>query len=116
MRPRSADTSDPACVNRKMLSMKSSVSAPSTSRKYSATVKPASAGWLGHLSVNQRSFRFRGIARFNHAGLGHFQPQVVTFTGALSDASENRKTSMLLGNVVDQFHDDDGLADSRATE
>jgi len=105
-----------------MLSMKSSVSAPSTSRKYSATVKPgerhpqASAGRLGHLSVNQRSFRFRGIARFNHAGLGHFQPQVVTFTGALSDASENRKTSMLLGNVVDQFHDDDGLADSRATE
>src|SRR5204863_482064 len=37
MRPSSADTSEPACTKRKMLSMKSSTSAPS-SRKYSAIV------------------------------------------------------------------------------
>ena len=43
MRPSSAETSEPAWVKRKMLSMKSSVSAPSSSRKYSATVSPVSA-------------------------------------------------------------------------
>ena len=43
MRPRSADTSEPACVKRKMLSTKSSTSWPSSSRKYSATVSADSA-------------------------------------------------------------------------
>ena len=43
MRPRSADTSEPAWVKRKMLSMKSSVSAPVWSRKYSAMVSAESA-------------------------------------------------------------------------
>src|SRR5947208_1389192 len=38
MRPRSADTSEPACVKRKMLSTKRRTSWPSASRKYSATV------------------------------------------------------------------------------
>ena len=36
-------TSEPACVNLKMLSMKSSTSWPSSSRKYSATVSPVKA-------------------------------------------------------------------------
>src|SRR6185369_11758351 len=43
MRPRSAETSEPACVKRKMLSMNSSTSFFSASRKYSATVRPLSA-------------------------------------------------------------------------
>ena len=38
MRPSSADTSEPACTKRKMLSMKSSTSWPCSSRKYSAIV------------------------------------------------------------------------------
>ena len=40
MRPSSADTSEPAWVNRKMLSMNSSTSWFSTSRKCSAMVRP----------------------------------------------------------------------------
>src|SRR2546422_3264282 len=40
MRPSKADTSEPAWVKRKMLSMKRSTSCPSSSRKYSATVRP----------------------------------------------------------------------------
>src|SRR5579883_882527 len=40
MRPSSAETSEPACVKRNILSIKSSTSCPSSSRKYSATVKP----------------------------------------------------------------------------
>src|SRR5256714_205601 len=43
MRPSSADTSEPACTKRKMLSMKSSTSWPPCSRKYSAIVSPDSA-------------------------------------------------------------------------
>jgi hypothetical protein len=39
MRPRRADTSEPACVKRKMLSTKRMTSWPSSSRKYSATVR-----------------------------------------------------------------------------
>src|SRR5680860_532473 len=42
MRPRRADTSEPACTKRKMLSMKSSTSRPIFSRKYSAMVRPES--------------------------------------------------------------------------
>mmetsp|Transcript_4404 Transcript_4404/g.15309 ORF Transcript_4404/g.15309 Transcript_4404/m.15309 type:complete len:205 (+) Transcript_4404:700-1314(+) len=40
MRPRRADTSELACVKRKMLSTKRSTSCPSKSRKYSAMVRP----------------------------------------------------------------------------
>ena len=43
MRPRRADTSEPACTNRKMLSTNSSTSWPPTSRKYSAMVRPVRA-------------------------------------------------------------------------
>ncbi len=43
MRPRSAETSEPAWVKRKMLSMKRSMSRPSSSRKYSAMVSAESA-------------------------------------------------------------------------
>ena len=43
MRPSSAETSEPAWVKRKMLSMNSSTSWPSSSRKYSAAVTPVSA-------------------------------------------------------------------------
>ena len=42
IRPSSAETSEPACTNRKMLSMKSSTSWP-WSRKYSAIVRPERA-------------------------------------------------------------------------
>src|SRR5262245_20613371 len=40
MRPRMAETSEPACTKRKMLSTKSSTSCFFTSRKYSAIVRP----------------------------------------------------------------------------
>src|SRR5262249_44334769 len=43
MRPSSADTSEPACEKRKMLSTNSSVSAPVTSRNHSHIVKADSA-------------------------------------------------------------------------
>ena len=102
--------------------MKSSVSAPSSSRKNSATVRSGErdpqtrAGRLGHLSVNQRGFGFRRIARLDYAGLGHFQPKIVAFAGAFADAGKDGISAVLLGDVVDQFLNEDGLADAGAAE
>ena len=112
MRPSSAETSDPAWVKRKMLSMKSSVSAPSSSRKYSATVSPVSAdaqtrsGRLGHLAVDQRGFRLAaGSPGLMTPDSLHFQPEIVAFTGALADAGKHGIAAVLLGDVVDQLHE-----------
>ena len=71
---------------------------------------------LRHLSVNQRGLRFCRLAGLDYARLRHFQPQVVSFSGALADAGKHRESAVILGDVVDQLHDDDGLADACATE
>ena len=82
MRPSSVDTSEPACVNRKMLSMNNSTSWPCSSRKYSAMVSADSptrirrAGRLVHLAEHQR-----GV--LEHVGVGELDPEVVAFAGAL---------------------------------
>ena len=54
--------------------------------------------------------------RIDDAGFLHFEPQVVAFAGALAHAGEDRHAAVLLGDVVDQLHDDDGLAHARAAE
>ena len=43
-------------------------------------------------------------------------PEVVPFTGPLPHAGKDGKTAMLLGNIIDQLHDEHGLADSGAAE
>ena len=50
------------------------------------------------------------------ARLGHLEPQVVAFTGALAHAGEHREPAVLGGDVVDELHDDDGLADAGTAE
>ena len=42
--------------------------------------------------------------------------EVVAFAGALADASEHRVTTVRFGHVIDQFHDQHGLADAGATK
>ena len=42
--------------------------------------------------------------------------EIVAFAGALADAGEHRDAAVQLGDVVDQLHDDDGLADAGAAE
>ncbi len=46
----------------------------------------------------------------------HLVIEVVALAGALADAGEHRIAAMRLGDVVDQLHDDDGLADAGAAE
>jgi peptide chain release factor 1 len=42
--------------------------------------------------------------------------EVVAFAGALADPGEHRHAAVELGDVVDQLHDHDGLADAGAAE
>ena len=74
------------------------------------------AGRLGHLAVNQRHFRFPPVLGIDDAGFLHLEPQVVALAGALAHAGEHRHAAVLHGDVVDQLHDDDGLADAGAAE
>ena len=79
----------------------------------------AGARRLVHLAVDQRAFRACGrAARRVHVDLGfdHLVIEVVAFAGALADAGEHRIAAMRLGDVVDQLHDQHGLADAGAAE
>ena len=42
--------------------------------------------------------------------------EVIAFTGTLTNTGEYRVTTMCLGDVVDQFHDQDGLANTSTTK
>ncbi|KAH1018105.1 hypothetical protein HUJ05_005922 [Dendroctonus ponderosae] len=121
-----------------MLSMKSSTSCPSWSRKYSATVSPVKAtrarapggsficpytsatlevlslremtpdsiiSWYKSLP-NDKLFSTRGAQG----------AQLRTFTGTFSDSSKHRVTTMGLGHVVDQLHDEYSFAHTGTAE
>ena len=122
MRPRSADTSEPACEKRKMLSTNSSVSAPVASRNHShmvradrATRRRAPGGsfiWPNTIAVCDED-RAAGVADL---GFLHFQPEVVALAGPLADAGEHRVTAVLAGDAGDQLGEDDRLAQAGAAE
>ena len=64
---------------------------------------------LVHLAVDQAGL-------VDNAGLAHLQVQVGTLAGALAHAGEHRGAAVLLGQVVDELLDDNGLADASAAE
>src|SRR5260370_28097380 len=72
--------------------------------------------WLGHLPENEGRFGLRRVSRLDHSRLGQLQPKIVTFTRPFTYAGENRDATMLLGDIVDQFHDDHGFAYTCASE
>src|ERR1700676_3097827 len=111
MRPRSAETSAPACTKRKILSMNSSTSRCSSSRKYSATVRPVSP-------TRRREPGGSVICPYisaarDFSAFGHFQPQIVAFARALSHAGKHGNAAVLHGHVVNQLHDEHSLAHAR---
>ena len=59
---------------------------------------------------------FVEVLRIDDLGILHFMPQVISLTGSFPDSRKNRKPSMLKGNIVNEFHDDDSLADSCTTK
>jgi len=51
-----------------------------------------------------------------YAGFLHFVIEVVTFPGAFTDTGKYRQTGVGLGDVVDQFHQGNGLAHTGTAE
>ncbi len=105
-----------------MLSTKRSTSWFFSSRKYSVIGERGErdaqtrAGRFVHLAVNQRDLGLAEVLLVDDAGFAHFVVKIVAFAGALTDAGEHGVTTVRLGDVVDEFHDDDGLADAGAAE
>ena len=113
-------------MKRKMLSTKNSTSWP-WSRKCSATVRPerptrarAPGGsfiWpytSAHLEPLVEPPAFFGSMLTPR--LDHLVIEVVALARALADAGEHRVAAVRLGDVVDQLHDQHGLADAGAAE
>ena len=81
----------------------------------------AGARGLVHLAIDQGAFGAFGRAVMFlrvlvDAAFDHFMIKIVAFAGALADAGEHRIAAVGLGDIVDQFHDQHGLADARAAE
>ena len=64
---------------------------------------------LVHLTVDQASL-------VDNARLAHLEIKVGALTGTLADAGEHRGAAVLLGEVVDELLDQNGLADAGAAE
>jgi hypothetical protein len=110
-----------------MLSTKNSTSWPSWSRKYSAMVRPDSAtrarapGGSFIWPNTSATFEPSGVGVAvgvlgDNAGVEEFVVEVVAFAGAFTHACEHRNAAVALGDVVDQFLDQHGLAHAGAAE
>mmetsp|Transcript_10743 Transcript_10743/g.25675 ORF Transcript_10743/g.25675 Transcript_10743/m.25675 type:complete len:533 (+) Transcript_10743:41-1639(+) len=75
----------------------------------------AGTGRLVHLTVHERGLGAGGV-ELDHTRLDHLVVQLVTLAGALTDTSEHRVTSVRLGDVVDELHDENSLADTGTAE
>ena len=53
---------------------------------------------------------------FDDAGLNHFVVKVVAFARAFAHSRKHGNAAVQFGDVVNQFHNDDGLANAGATE
>ena len=78
-------------------------------------------GQLGRIHLGQvPAARFHALlerlAIADHAALDHLSQQVVSLTGTLTYAGEDREAVILLGDIVNQLHDQDRFAYTRAAE
>ena len=67
------------------------------------------SGRLVHLTIDQAGL-------VDNARLAHLEEQVGALAGTLADAGEHRGAAVLLGEVVDELLDQNGLADAGAAE
>ncbi len=76
---------------------------------------------LIHLTVDQSAFGALGgaamLARIHiHLGFDHFVIKIVAFAGPLAHPGEHRIAAVRLGDIVDEFHDQNRFADPGASE
>ena len=105
----------PAWMKRKMLSMSSSTSRCSSSRKYSAIV---SAAWPTRNRLPGGSFIWpKTITMFGkHAGFLHVAVELLAFATAFADAAEDADALLVPDHVVDHFGEQHRLAHARPAE
>ena len=65
--------------------------------------------WLVHLSEHQGCF-------FQNSGFFHFAPEVITFSGTLSNTCENRVSAMFCSYVLNQFLDQNSFTYTGTTK
>ncbi len=56
------------------------------------------------------------VAVFHNAAFNHFAQQVVAFAGTFAHAGEHGESVVTFGNIVDQLHDEHGLANAGTSE
>ena len=75
---------------------------------------------LVHLSVNKgrlgSSSRTGLLVDLDDSSLNHFVVQIVSFTSTLTNTGENGISSVVHGNVVDKFHDNNCFSDTGSSE
>ena len=75
---------------------------------------------LVHLTVHEGGLGSVGRAGLlidlDDATLNHLVVEIVTLAGTLADTGEDGVTTVVHGNVVNELHDNDGLADTGTTE
>ncbi len=76
----------------------------------------ARAGRLVHLAIHERAFGAGTAALLVHARFDELVIEVVAFARTLAHAGEYGITTVRLGDVVDQFLNEHGLADAGAAE
>jgi hypothetical protein len=76
----------------------------------------AGAWRLRHLSVHERGSRLAGIIDVDDPALLKLEPQIVTLARPFTNTAEHRHATVFQRDVVDELHDDDGLADTGATK
>src|ERR1035437_57657 len=76
----------------------------------------AGSGRFRHLAVDQGALGFGVIVDVDDARFLELEPEIVAFPGAFADAGEHRNAAVFHGQVVDEFLNDDGLADAGAAE
>src|SRR5207302_1938053 len=71
---------------------------------------------LIHLAVHEGNLGLSQVVLADDPGFGHFAVKIATFPRTLPDTRKYRDAAMQLGDVVNEFHDDDRLAHSGTTE
>jgi peptide chain release factor 1 len=69
---------------------------------------------LVHLTEDKSTLGF--TLKLDDTSFNHFVVQIVTLTSTFTDTTENGVTTVSLGDVVDQFLNQDSLADTGTTE
>ena len=115
MRPKRAETSEPAWVKPEDIIHEKEhiltfLIAVIFGRGQSRQGDPGPGpGRFGHLPINQGRFG-------ENPGIFHFQIKVVSFAGTLPHTGKNRDPAVMHGDVVDHLHHNHGLAHAGAAE